>query len=87
MNYFFHAGHLNIRGLKMSKSLKNFITIGQALEEHTPRQLRLMFLLQPWDKPMYYSDQVRAHVAVPSSKGTLLLNALCARLASNDARS
>jgi cysteinyl-tRNA synthetase len=57
VNYFLHAGHLHIKGLKMSKSLKNFITIRQALEEHTPRQLRLMFLMQPWDKPMNYSDQ------------------------------
>jgi cysteinyl-tRNA synthetase len=58
VNYFLHAGHLNIRGLKMSKSLKNFVTIRQALAEHSPRQLRLMFLLQPWDRAMYYSDQV-----------------------------
>jgi len=57
VNYFLHAGHLHIKGLKMSKSLKNFITIRQALQEHTPRQLRFMFLLQPWDKPMNYSDQ------------------------------
>lgn len=27
MNYFLHTGHLHIEGLKMSKSLKNFITI------------------------------------------------------------
>lgn len=27
VNYFLHAGHLNIEGLKMSKSLKNFVTI------------------------------------------------------------
>ena len=57
VNYFLHAGHLHIKGLKMSKSLKNFITIRQALGEHTPRQLRMMFLLQPWNKPMNYSDQ------------------------------
>ena len=29
VNFFFHAGHLHIKGLKMSKSLKNFITIRQ----------------------------------------------------------
>ncbi len=57
VNYFLHAGHLHIKGLKMSKSLKNFITIRQALTEHSPRQLRFMFLMQPWDKPMNYSDQ------------------------------
>ena len=58
VNYFFHAGHLHIRGLKMSKSLKNFVTIGQALEEHTANQIRLLFLLQNWDRPMLYSDQM-----------------------------
>jgi len=41
----------------MSKSLKNFITIQQALKEHSARQLRLMFLMQPWDRPMNFSDQ------------------------------
>jgi len=56
-NYFWHAGHLHIEGLKMSKSLKNFITIRQALGMHSARQLRLMFLMQAWDKGMNYSDQ------------------------------
>mmetsp|Transcript_35326 Transcript_35326/g.77392 ORF Transcript_35326/g.77392 Transcript_35326/m.77392 type:complete len:806 (+) Transcript_35326:114-2531(+) len=57
VNYFTHTGHLHIHGLKMSKSLKNFITIRQALENNTARQLRIMFLLQAWDQPMNYSDQ------------------------------
>ena len=34
----------------MSKSLKNFITIRQALAKYSPRQFRLLFLLQAWDK-------------------------------------
>jgi len=54
VDYFLHTGHLNIEGLKMSKSLKNFVTIREALETFTARQLRLMFLLQPWDKSMMY---------------------------------
>ena len=57
VNYFTHTGHLHIAGLKMSKSLKNFITIRQALENNTSRQLRIMFLMQGWDQPMSYSDQ------------------------------
>merc|ERR1719272_2849460 len=57
VNYFWHAGHLHIEGLKMSKSLKNFITIRQAMAVHTARQLRIMFCMQPWDKGMNYSDQ------------------------------
>ena len=46
VNYFWHFGHLHIKGLKMSKSLKNFTTIREALAHHSARQLRLMFLLQ-----------------------------------------
>ncbi|EER10473.1 cysteinyl-tRNA synthetase, putative, partial [Perkinsus marinus ATCC 50983] len=60
VNYFLHAGHLHIKGLKMSKSLKNFITIRQALQSYTARQLRIMFLLQQWDKPINFSDQTIA---------------------------
>eukprot|EP01083_Nonionella_stella_P058640 153557_1 len=55
VNYFMHAGHLGIDGLKMAKSLKNFITIRQALETHTSRQIRICFLLQSWHKNMDYS--------------------------------
>ena len=57
VNYFLHAGHLHIEGLKMAKSLKNFITIRQALETFTAKQIRIMFLLQQWDKPVNFSDQ------------------------------
>lgn len=57
INYFTHAGHLHIDGLKMSKSLKNFITIRQALQVHSARQLRILFLLQKWDENMTFSDQ------------------------------
>ena len=57
VRYFLHAGHLNIRGCKMSKSLKNFITIREALMTHTARQLRLAFLLHSWKDTLDYSDQ------------------------------
>jgi cysteinyl-tRNA synthetase len=57
VNYWFHCGHLHIKGLKMAKSLKNFITIRDALQTHTARQIRLMFLTQTWDRAMDYSDQ------------------------------
>uniref|UniRef100_A0AC35UGK3 Cysteine--tRNA ligase n=1 Tax=Rhabditophanes sp. KR3021 TaxID=114890 RepID=A0AC35UGK3_9BILA len=39
VNYFLHCGTLKIQGCKMSKSLKNFITIRKALEKYTPRQV------------------------------------------------
>lgn len=40
----------------MSKSLKNFVTIKQALESYSSRQLRLAFLLHSWSATLDYSD-------------------------------
>uniref|UniRef100_A0A6M2DE76 Cysteine--tRNA ligase, cytoplasmic n=1 Tax=Xenopsylla cheopis TaxID=163159 RepID=A0A6M2DE76_XENCH len=56
VKYFLHTGHLTIAGCKMSKSLKNFITIEQALARHTATQLRLAFLLHSWKDTLDYSD-------------------------------
>jgi len=56
VNYFLHSGHLHIDGLKMSKSLKNFIKISSILERYSARQVRLSFLLQKYNKPMVYSE-------------------------------
>ena len=39
----------------MAKSLKNFITIKDALTRHTARQLRLAFLLHSWKDTLDYS--------------------------------
>ncbi|XP_067628405.1 cysteine--tRNA ligase, cytoplasmic [Eurosta solidaginis] len=56
VKYFLHTGHLTIAGCKMSKSLKNFITIQDALKKNTPCQLRLAFLLHSWKDTLDYSD-------------------------------
>ena len=61
VNYFVHAGHLHLKGVKMSKSLKNFITIRQALENNTARQIRLCFLLHKYNAPMDYGDNTMSH--------------------------
>ena len=56
INYFLHSGHLNINGQKMSKSLKNFISIHKYIENiGTPQELRLLFLMHKWDKPLNYN--------------------------------
>ena len=71
VNYFLHSGHLGIEGLKMSKSLKNFVTIKESLEVFTPRQLRLMMALNPWDRRMAYGPQLQEEV---KTKETQLKN-------------
>ncbi|KAI9327242.1 tRNA synthetases class I (C) catalytic domain-containing protein [Zopfochytrium polystomum] len=56
VNYFLHTGHLHIENQKMSKSLKNFLTIQQILEKHTPSQIRILFLLNSWDSIIDFKD-------------------------------
>jgi cysteinyl-tRNA synthetase len=58
INYFMHNGHLHIQGQKMSKSLKNFITIDEALKDFSARQLRLVFALNAWEKPLDFKDSL-----------------------------
>ncbi|KAJ3510950.1 hypothetical protein NM208_g15479 [Fusarium decemcellulare] len=59
-NYFIHMGQLRIRGLKMSKSLKNYTTIRDALRENkwTARSLRICFLLMPWKDGIEVTDEL-----------------------------
>lgn len=66
VNYFLHMGHLSIQGSKMSKSLKNFTTIKEALAkgDWTPRSLRIVFLLGAWKEGLEITpDLVKASVS------------------------
>ncbi|ORX49401.1 cysteinyl-tRNA synthetase [Hesseltinella vesiculosa] len=56
VNYFLHTGHLHVEGQKMSKSLKNFISIQEALKQYTTRQLRLFFLQHQWNARMDFKQ-------------------------------
>ena len=61
MNYFLHMGHLSISGSKMSKSLKNFTTIREALArgDWTARSLRIIFLMGGWHDGIEITDAMR----------------------------
>jgi cysteinyl-tRNA synthetase len=56
VNYFMHVGHLHVEGQKMSKSLKNFTTIKEALVRFKPSTLRMIFLQQHWGSTMDFKD-------------------------------
>lgn len=60
VNYFMHMGHLSIQGSKMSKSLKNFTTIREALDrkDWTPRSLRIVFLLGGWKDGVEITEEL-----------------------------
>ncbi|KAG9117692.1 hypothetical protein FRC07_007353 [Ceratobasidium sp. 392] len=62
VNYFLHTGHLHIEGQKMSKSLKNFITVEEALKMYSSRQIRLAFLAQAWNARMDFKESLMVEV-------------------------
>ncbi|KAJ1919820.1 cysteinyl-tRNA synthetase [Mycoemilia scoparia] len=75
INYFLHSGHLHIEGSKMSKSLKNFISIKEALNMYSPRQMRLLFLMQRWDSPSdYKADSMNEAKAVETKISNFFSN-------------
>ncbi|XP_051799324.1 probable cysteine--tRNA ligase, mitochondrial isoform X2 [Acanthochromis polyacanthus] len=57
-NYFLHSGHLHLKGSaeKMSKSLKNFITIKDFLESYSADEFRMFCLLTKYRSAIDYSD-------------------------------
>ncbi|KAK3380830.1 tRNA synthetases class I (C) catalytic domain-containing protein [Podospora didyma] len=60
VNNFLHMGHLSIAGSKMSKSLKNFQTIQDALATtYTARNMRIVFLMSRWNDGVEISPDMR----------------------------
>lgn len=76
INYFLHTGHLHIEGQKMSKSLKNFITIDEALSKYTSRQLRLVFASAQWNNQLDFKESLLNEVrSLESSFNNFFQNA------------
>ncbi|KAH0482639.1 MAG: hypothetical protein KVP17_004039 [Porospora cf. gigantea B] len=88
VNYFIHTGHLHIEGAKMSKSLKNFVTIKQCLEKFSARSLRILVLIHRWDAPMNYDpsgSSLEEATAIERQITTFFANAsACLRVAGGD---
>jgi len=57
VKYFIHVGHLHILGCKMSKSLKNFITIKTLVKEINPRIIKLFFAMHRYDVLLDYDPE------------------------------
>ena len=62
VNLWMHNGYLQINAEKMSKSLKNFLTIREVLETDSDRErigevLRFVFLTSQYRSPLNYSDE------------------------------
>ncbi len=57
-----HNGMLQFTGEKMSKSVGNFVTLRDAIDEWGAETLLMLFLGAHWRKPMDYSDETLAAV-------------------------
>lgn len=68
VNHFWHTGHLHIEGLKMSKSLKNFITIKAILNDYSPRDVRWLMLNHNWANEMTFETKKSFPEAMAKNK-------------------
>jgi len=79
VNYFIHMGHLSISGAKMSKSLKNFQTIKDALyvsKSWSARSFRLCLLLGMWDAGIEITpDMIKATQSIDQKLTNFFLKA------------
>jgi cysteinyl-tRNA synthetase len=57
VKYWLHTGLLTIRGQKMSKSLKNFITIKEFLNKYSPRLLRFFIIKHHYRSPIDFNGE------------------------------
>ncbi len=57
VNYWMHTAFINIGGEKMSKSLKNFITIKDILKQYRPEVLRLFMVSSHYRTPVDYNPK------------------------------
>ncbi|OGT12200.1 MAG: cysteine--tRNA ligase [Gammaproteobacteria bacterium GWE2_42_36] len=62
VNYWMHAGHLQINKEKMSKSLGNFLTLKDMLKEHHPDAVRYFLISSYYRSPLNY-DAKTLHAA------------------------
>ena len=56
VNYWLHNGFVTINKEKMSKSLKNFVTIGDLLSNYDANTIRLFILTNHYRMPVEFSD-------------------------------
>lgn len=67
-NYWMHNGHVMVNGVKMSKSLGNFITAHELLEKHPANVIRLSILKTNYRLPFDFTDALFKECATINDK-------------------
>ncbi|XP_020283326.1 probable cysteine--tRNA ligase, mitochondrial isoform X2 [Pseudomyrmex gracilis] len=68
VNYWFHCGFLTLRDIKMSKSLKNTISIQDYLEKYSANHLRMLCLLSHYRNGIEFSEKVMQNAVAVINK-------------------
>jgi cysteinyl-tRNA synthetase len=55
--YWLHNNMINVDGVKMGKSLGNFVTVEAALEAHDPETIRAFLLMTHYRSPANYTEE------------------------------
>ena len=55
-----HVGFLTVNGEKMSKSLKNYVTLDEVLTKHSPAAFRMMVFMHHYRSPFDYTETLAA---------------------------
>ena len=58
VKYWMHGGFLINKEKKMSKSLRNFLTLNEALKTYSPETLRFYFLSAHYRSPLDFSEEI-----------------------------
>jgi len=71
--YWMHNGFLNISGEKMSKSLGNFFTVHELLDQHPAEAIRLLLLTAQYRQPLDFTHEglIQAKVTLDRWYGAL----------------
>src|SRR5262249_7277202 len=60
VRYWMHTGSLRVNGVKMSKSLGNFVTVQDALDEYGPQLVRFFVVRSHYRSPLDFSKEAMA---------------------------
>ncbi|SQD08307.1 Cysteine--tRNA ligase [Fusobacterium necrophorum subsp. necrophorum] len=70
--YWMHNGYINIDGVKMSKSLGNFVLLRDILKHFSGKVIRFFMLSAHYRKPMNFSDTELNQARLPWKEWKIL---------------
>jgi cysteinyl-tRNA synthetase len=76
VNEWLHVGFVNVDGEKMSKSLGNFFTIRDVMQQFSPEVIRYFIVASHYRSPLNFSDKALSDAKQALSRFYLALNAL-----------